>query len=392
LADETESSVKRALSVIRDYTKNSDMLLLALCLAASAFGVVLIYSATRSYETDRYVIVQIASIIIGVFLYVLFSLLDIDIIANKWLVLFIFNVAFISTLFIWGVEGGTGNKSWLRFAGIGIQPSEIVKVSFIILLGKQLSYLRESRRGLNSIPSVASLVVHFGLIFGLIIVASSDLGSALVFAAIFITVLFAAGLGLYWFLLAAAIGVAASPFIWNELLSNNQKERILAPYFPESVDPTGLGVTWQAGQSKIALASGKLTGEGLLKGTQSQSSMLPFKHTDFIFSVAGEELGMIGCTVIIALLLMIIIRCIFVGLRSKNYMNILICTGIAAMLIFQSFENIGMCLGLTPVIGITLPLFSSGGSSIITIFAAMGIVSGIYMRPNPNGHGFRYRR
>jgi rod shape determining protein RodA len=119
-----------------------------------------------------------------------------------------------------------------------------------------------------------------------------------------------------------------------------------------------------------------------MQGTQSQSSNLPFKHTDFIFSVAGEELGMIGCAVIIFLLVAIIIRCIYVGVKSKSYMNMLICTGIASMLIFQTFENIGMCIGITPVIGITLPFFSYGGSSIVTTFASLGIVSGIRMRPN----------
>lgn len=375
-------NLKRALTVIKEYFKTSDMLLLSLCLISSIYGLFLIYSATRSFETNEYIYVQILAICIGILLFIFLSIIDIEIITDKWPVLLIFNVLFISTLFIWGIEGGTGNKSWLRFLGIGIQPAEVVKVTFTVLLAKQLKELRESKYGINSIPSILTLVLHFGLMFSLITISSRDLGSALVFAIIFLFMLFAAGVKLLWFFFGAIVVAAVSPLIWNNFLSGYQKQRILAPYFPEMVDPSGLGVTWQANQSKIALASGQLTGQGYLQGTQTQSSSLPFKHTDFIFSVAGEELGMLGCAAIIILLAAIIIRCLYVGVRSKSYMSMLICTGVSSMLVFQTFENIGMCIGIFPVVGITLPLFSSGGSSIITTFAALGIVAGIKMRPN----------
>ena len=358
------------------------MLLLALSILTSVYGVFLIYSATRTYETNQYVLTQIAAIIIGIVLFIILSVIDIEIITDKWVVLLVFNILAISTLFIWGVEGGTGNKSWLRFFGTGIQPAEIVKITFVVLLAKQLKSRKESKGGLNSIASMTMLLLHFGLMFVLIIVSSSDLGSTLVFAVVFAGTLFVAGISFVWFFLGIIMIGAASPLVWNSLLTDYQKERILAPYFPETVDPSGWGITWQANQSKIALASGQLTGQGYLQGTQTQSNNLPFKHTDFIFSVAGEELGMIGCAVIIFLLVAIIIRCIYVGVKSKSYMNMLICTGIASMLIFQTFENIGMCIGITPVIGITLPFFSYGGSSIIATFASLGIVSGVRMRPN----------
>lgn len=374
--------MKRAISVIKEYIKTSDMLLLGLCICSSIYGLFLIYSATRTYETNEYMTVQIIAILIGIFLFIVISLIDIELIAEKWPFLLLFNILFISTLFIWGVEGGTGNKSWLRFFNIGIQPAEVVKVSFAVLLAKQLAVLRESRQGINSVPSILMLVLHFGLMFMLIIVSSRDLGSALVFAVIFIAILFASGLKVIWFFLGSIVVAAISPVVWNNVLSNYQKERILAPYFPDMVDPSGLGVTWQANQSKIMLASGQLTGQGYLEGTQTQSSMMPFKHTDFIFAVAGEELGMIGCCVIIILLVAIILRCLYVGVKSKSYMSMLMCSGVAAMLIFQTFENIGMCIGITPVVGITLPFFSYGGSSVMTTFAALGIVSGIRMRPN----------
>lgn len=373
---------------IRDFFKNADMFLLTVCLILSAIGMVLIYSSTRSYETNSYIYVQLASILIGIVLFVILSIIDIDIITQKWPILLAFNVLIIAALFIWGEEGGTGNRSWFRFGGIGIQPTELVKITFTLLFAKQMSFLHNSNRGISSPISMVQLAVHLLFMFALIIITSSDLGSALIFIAIFLVMCFAGGVRMIWFLLGIGAVAALSPFAWNNFLSDYQKARIMAPYFPETVDPTGLGITWQVNHSKVALASGGFWGQGFMQGTQSQSDALFAKHTDFIFSVAGEEFGAIGCFLIIALLLTVIIRCIYIGLKSNNYMNTVICCGMAAMLGFQTFENIGMCLGLTPVIGLTIPFVSYGGSSIISCFAAIGIVSGIRIRPNPTR---RYR-
>jgi rod shape determining protein RodA len=356
-------------------------LLLVLSIVATAFGTLVIYSATRSYAgADNYVRIQVIAAALGVFLFVILSLVDIDLITDHWVILLIFNVVFISTLFIWGVEGDTGNKNWLRFEGIGvgIQPSEIVKITFTLLLAKQLTYLRDqSRGGLSSVLSVGMLLGHFGLIFGLILLSSNDLGSGLVYVFIFLVMLFAGGLKKRWFAFGLLIMGAVSPFLWTSFLSENQRNRILAPYIPAVVDPTGKDITWQATQSKIALASGRLFGQGFLQGKQSQGSNLPYKHTDFIFSVVGEEFGLIGCIAVVVLLLLIIWRCVWVGVRSGNRMKMLYCIGVAAMLTFQTFENVGMCIGITPVIGLTLPFFSYGGSSILSTIAALGVVSGI---------------
>lgn len=365
------------------------MLLFTLCMAASCCGLVLIYSSTRSYGTNSYFYVQLAAIVIGILLFIAFSIIDIDIIAQKWYLLIAFNVLLIIALFIWGVEGGTGNRSWIRFGSVGIQPSELLKISFVLLLAKQMSHLNESARGINSPVSVGQMVLHLLIMFGLIVIVSADLGSALVFIVIFAVMCFVGGIKALWFLLGVVVIAAISPYAWNHLLSDYQKQRIMAPYFPETVDPSGQGITWHANQSKLALASGGFTGQGFMQGAQSQSDALPSKHTDFIFSVGGEEFGDIGCTVLIALLLAIIIRCIYVGVKSHNYMNTLICCGFAAMFAFQTFENIGMCIGITPVVGLTLPFVSYGGSSIIASFAAMGIISGIRIRPNP-ARKYRY--
>ncbi len=179
------------------------------------------------------------------------------------------------------------------------------------------------------------------------------------------------------------------PLMWNFVLHDYQKNRILAPYIPDEVDPTGLGITWQTNQCKEALAAGRWTGMGYGKGNQVQGS-LPAKHTDCIFASIGEELGMIACIAVIVLLTIIIIRCCVIGVRSGSTFGMLICFGVATAVAFQTFINIGMCIGITPVIGITLPFFSYGGSSIVAMYAAVGLVSGVKYRPKPKQHFVQY--
>jgi rod shape determining protein RodA len=375
--------VKKVLTFVGDLAQKADLLLFALCLACSIFGLVVISSATATSEDGsvRYVLIQTIALLIGVVLFFLLTVLDIDIIVEQWPILVGISLLLLLALIPFGVEDLTGNKSWLRFLGIGIQPSEIVKIIYIALLARHISFLK-NHRNFNGVLSVAQLAAHFLLPFLLVIVISADLGSALIFLVIFIVMLFAAGLRLYWFVLGVAALAAVIPVAWEHVLRPDQINRILAPY-DSSIDPNGDGVTWQARQSRLALASGQLTGTGLGNGPQTQSQAIPAQQTDFIFSVIGEELGMIGCCVVILLLLAIILRCVSIGLKSKNTMSMLVCFGVAATIGFQSFINIGMCLGLTPVIGLTLPFFSYGGSSMFSLFAAAGLVSGIRYRPKP---------
>ncbi|MCD7769907.1 MAG: FtsW/RodA/SpoVE family cell cycle protein, partial [Oscillospiraceae bacterium] len=371
---------KLKLSDVRDFLKRTDMLLFVLCLAASIMGIVVISSATSSWGSASYVSVQIFALVIGIVLYFLFTVIDIDIISDQWPLLLVIEVGLLLLLIPFGIAGDTGNKGWIRFFGIGIQPSEVVKVIYIVLSAKHMAYLKEYR-SLSAPLSVLQIVLHFGFLFVLLLGVSDDLGSALVFFFIFLVMAFASGLKLYWFVFGAAAMAVVIPIAWNNVLTTNQKERILAPYIPDVVDPDGYGITWEQTHAKLALASGRLTGTGLYQGSQTQSEAIASKHADYIFAAIGEELGMIGCLVVIGLLTAIIIRCVVVGLHSNSTMGMLICFGVAAMITFQMFENIGMCLGLTPVIGLTLPFFSYGGSSLFSTFAAMGIVSGIHFQP-----------
>lgn len=377
-----DAAIKKMLPFLKEFLRRADMLLFALCLTCSIFGLVVISSATTTSKegSTHYILIQTVAILIGIALYVVLTVLDLDVIADKWPILAGISLVLLLALIPFGVDDGTGNKSWIRFLGVGIQPSEIVKVIFTVLMAKHISYLKEYK-SLNHVFSVAQLAVHFFLPFALIVIISGDLGSALIFFFIFVVMLFAAGLKFYWFVLGAAAMAGIIPLAWQSLLKDYQKARILAPYTTNVVDYDN--VIWQAKQSKLALASGQLTGTGLFNGPQTQSQAVPEQQTDFIFAVIGEELGMIGCCVVIALLLAIIIRCVKVGLHSKNSMSCLVCLGVASIFLFQTFINIGMCMGLTPVIGLTLPFFSYGGSSMFSLFAAAGLVSGVKFRPKP---------
>lgn len=375
--------MKKLLPLLRDFVRRADMFLFTMSVICAAYGIIVIASATQSYANGsaQYVIVQTLALGLGVLLFIAMTVIDVDIFAQHWAWLYGLSAALLISLIFFGAQSDTGNNGWLRFFGIGIQPTEIVKIAFIIVMAKQLSYLKEYKN-LNSVTSIAQIVVHFVLMFGLILVTAQDLGSALVYFFIFAVMLFVAGVRIYWFIIGLAALAGMVPILWTHFLEDYQKDRILAPY-DSSIDPDNTGINWQQNQSKIALASGQLTGTGLGEGTQSQSTAIPGKHTDFIFAVVGEELGMIGACLVLLLLMIIVIRCIQVGLRSGNTMSMLVCFGVAATVIFQTFENVSMCIGIAPVIGITLPFFSYGGSSLFSMFAAMGLVSGIKYRPKP---------
>ena len=372
--------MKKFFSLFWNYLKKSDTLLLGLCIAATVYGIVLIRTSTAYLSSSNAASVQILALFIGIALYFVFSLIDIDILADNWKLLFAAGIGMLGLLVFAQEEGG--NRAWLRFMGIGIQPAEIVKIFFIVIIAKLIVSFSNERR-LDHILSLGAMTGILLIYFGMIIVLSSDLGSGLVYLFIFIAMLFAGGLKIYWFLIAFAGFAIVSPYIWNSFLSDNQKNRIIAVFDPKSVDPTGLGITWQVNQSKAAIASGGVFGQGLGQGSMTQSGSVPKQRTDFIFSAAGEELGFVGCLAIVVLLVAIIVRCVYVGYKSQSKLGALISVGVAAMLTFQTFENLGMCLGVAPVVGLTLPFFSSGGSSVVTSFACMGIISGIKMKPKP---------
>ena len=200
-----------------DFFKKGDMFLLVMCCICTCFGITLVGSATKSYASHTFVPIQIFAFILGLLLYYVLTVLDVSIIASRWKLLLGFETFLLLLLIPFGVSGDTGNSGWLRFLGIGIQPSEIVKVVFIVLMAKQMSYLKEYKN-INSVLSILQLVVHFGYMFMLLMITTKDLGSAIVFAAIFVVMMIVAGIKLYWFLIGGAAVALAIPFLWNSFL------------------------------------------------------------------------------------------------------------------------------------------------------------------------------
>ena len=382
---------------LSDVVRQSDLVLLALCVCSTLYGMVLIASATHFRGTLKYVAIQGFGLLIGVLLYFFFSAVDVGELSKKWKWLLIFNFGFILLLRTPFGLTRNGNRAWLGVNDIGkrlgigflenfpitVQPAEIVKITFILLLARQLALLQE-KRDLRSFTNVIQPTAHAGAMFVFYYILSKDAGSGLVYLFVFLCMAFAAGFALRWIFLGVGGAVGAFLAAWNlGLLRGDWYDRIKV-ILDHSYQPEKKG--FQQTRGMLALGSGKLTGQGLFHGTQTQSSAkwsLPERQTDFIFCVCGEELGFIGCLLIIVLLLAIIVRCLIVAREAPTGMESLVCVGMAGMLIFQTIANIGMCLFLMPVIGLTLPFFSYGGSSVVTLFGAMGVVSGIKKRSRP---------
>ncbi|MBQ1620323.1 MAG: FtsW/RodA/SpoVE family cell cycle protein [Oscillospiraceae bacterium] len=377
----------RLRELAHDMLRQSDLVLLTLCSLATLYGMVLILSATHTVYNGslKRVIVQGLGWMIGVGAYFFLSSLDVAELSKRWKWLFGFNVGFILLLLTPLGLTRNNNRAWLGVGDfpITVQPAEVVKITFILLLARQLVELRE-QRDLKRFTNVIQPTAHVLFMFVLYYLISGDAGSGLVYLFVFICMAFAAGFAARWMILG--VGGAAGGLVaaWHFGLLRGDWYKRIQVVLDHSFDPRGKG--WQQTRGMLALGSGKLTGQGLFHGTQTQSpyrTSLPERQTDFIFCVAGEELGFIGCLLILLLLLAIVVRCLVVAHEAATPMEGLVCVGMAAMLVFQTIANIGMCLFLLPVVGLTLPFFSYGGSSIVTLFAAMGIVSGIKKRSRP---------
>ena len=378
---------------LRTFFRKGDALLLTLCLIASAFGLVLIYSATR-YDQDLHLdfIKQIFFICLGIVAYFICTFIDIELIIEKsWKFLLFFSFALLFLIIPFGVEGDTGNKSWIYIDPIpfGIQPAELTKVAFVPLLAWSLNNQREW--GISKPSSVIRVAGLTAAYCAVIAALSGDFGMVLVYLFIFLAMAFAAGVKFGWFALAggmAAILVGAVAVLTVKSEAFMRKFGYIIRRFTEVFtrdDPLGIG--WQQTRSILAIGSGGLTGKGFLNGTLTQSlseNMLPARHTDEIFAVCGEEFGLLGCVFLLLLLSLIILRCFFVGRNARSHLSAYIATGFGAMLLIQMVINVAFCLYVFPVVGLTLPFISYGGSSILTLYAAMGIVSGVKMRSLPS--------
>lgn len=365
----------RAINYIKDTYKTYWLV----CIATSIYGLLFVYSATLSFSSNRQIIMQCLACIIGYVGALILSTIDYEQLGNMWMLVAIGCLLLVGLTFVIGVSATdeADDKAWLRIAGVSFQPSELMKIGFMITFSYHLGKVTEAGK-INSFPQLILLAMHAMIPVGLI-VAQGDHGTAIIFLMMFIIIMVCSNVKWYYLLMGfVAIG-AMLPIVWK-IMPTFQKERIRAVYNPREGDETDW--LWQQIISKTAIGSGGIKGQGLCKGPMTQGKVNPEAHNDFIFSVIGEECGFIGTTVCILLLLSIMILTLRVAFVAKDEMGKALCIGYFAIIATQSLMNIGMCIGVMPVIGIPLPFFSAGGSSSMCMYFGIGLVVSVYMRRN----------
>lgn len=363
-------------SGVKKYFKTLDYPLIIFALLCSVFGLVVCKSATAYMNTSRYVLTQFIATLIGIVLMFIVSAMDYDLVLRFSKIFYIGIVGLLVLTLLFGHGDEVGSKSWLSIPGIpfNFQTAEFAKLIFAVTFA---SHLDSAKQNINSLKNVALLILHMGVIVGLVIL-QGDLGSALVFLVMFVAMCFYAGLSPWYFGIALGSAVVASPIIWR-FLPEYRRRRILVGFNPD-LDPLDWG--YQQIQSRKAISLGKITGSGYGEGYLTSAGKVPKQETDFAFSVLGENFGLIGCLIGLAVLALLIFKILKIARQSHSDAGGYICVGIASMLIFQVVENIGMCLGILPVIGIPLPFFSYGGSSVLSIYIGIGIALAVSARKN----------
>jgi len=267
----------------------------------------------------------------------------------------------------------SGSQRWLSLGGFSFQPSELAKFVMILVLAR---YYDSSRltgpRKIRHILIPACLV----LIPVFLIIKQPDLGTALVLIFLFLSLTFIAGLSVKSVASLSIMGLLAFPFFWS-FLKDYQKTRILTLLNPDN-DPLGSG--YHGLQSKIAIGSGKIFGKGIFGGTQSRLNFLPEKHTDFIFSVFAEETGFVGVVILLVLYFLLLMKGVDIASRSKDRLGAFLAAGVVCVLTFSIFVNIGMAIGIAPVVGLPLPFLSYGGSAVVTSLLGIGLLLNVGMR------------
>lgn len=357
-------------------SRQFDWFLLILTLSLSIFGVIAIYSATRTLNTNLNVIIQSISLIFGIAGLIAVCFFDYEQFKNLTKPIYIFCISILILVLLVGTSGDWGAKSWIRIGAIGIQPTEFAKICFILTFSHHLTQVEDR---INKPVIIIGLLLHLIIIVGLIML-QPDLGSILVFIFMFLTFLFVAKLSYKYIVPAIVLGVISVPIVYTYVLSEYQQQRINVFLNPD-LDPLNRG--YNVIQSKLAVGSGELWGNGYLKGIQNQMGYLPAKYTDFIFSTIAEEWGFIGAIILTIALFVLIYRCFKISQRADNSYGRYICTGVSAMFLFHVFENIGMCIGLMPVTGIPLPFITYGGSSLLTNLIAIGLVMSVEYHNKP---------
>ena len=357
---------------IKNCIKSIDPILFICTVLLSLISIVTIFGAVDNFGT-RKLIMQVAMTAAGIVATLVIAQIDYHWIVDKlWLIMLGVSALLLIVTLVFGSSGEnmeTANRSWLNIPGINImiQPSEFVKIALVCSFAKHLSMVKDR---INHLKELLSLAVHAGLIVGLILI-SGDLGVALVYMGFLLIMLFVAGLSGWYFLGGTVAVVLAFPLLWD-MLAPYQQERIIVGFNPE-LDPLGKGM--QPLLSRQCVSNGGLLGIGLMG--KGDYEALPASHTDFIFATVCEKFGMVGGFFVVILLAVMVIRMLILAKKCGDDYGSYICVGVAAILVVQTLENIGMCLAMLPVVGITLPFVSCGGSSVLATYILLSLVHSV---------------
>lgn len=336
-------------------------------------GLLMLHSATfQNPAVEGLAARQAIWMLIGLCAMMIIVAIDYQTIAEFVNLIYVGAIAALVYLVLFG-RVVSGSRAWMQIGPVSIQPSEPVKIIVVLAIAAYVAALNAPRLGLANLVSLALIG---GIPMGLIIL-QPDFGTAVTLVPALLATVFVAGLEVRVLLVLLLLMALAFPVAWFTYFKAYQKERILT-FFDPSRDPTGAG--YQIRQSKIAVGSGGLTGKGLFQGTQSQLQFLPAQHTDFIFAVMAEELGFAGAGGLVALYAFLTLRCLSTAQLARDKLGRYISLGFGSILGCQVLLNLGMVLGLAPIVGIPLPLMSYGGSSVLATLIGFGLVLNVRMR------------
>jgi rod shape determining protein RodA len=368
------------MQIDRRSVQNFDWLTLGLVLAISLIGVMTIYSATRPGIEGQphpvFFIKQLIWILLGLILLFVVVKPDYQWFARlSWI---FYGIGIILLLFVL-VKGrvGMGAQRWVSIGGFSFQPSELFRISFVLILAAYLSRIRPPIRTLTFMKMLPLLAL---LPIGLL-VEQPDLGTASTMAGVFMLACALRRFERKLLVVIAIVGLISLPFfwdlVWHEFLHDYQRNRIIA-FMDTSVDPAGIG--YHINQSKIAIGSGMVFGKGFMHGTQGPFRFLPEKHTDFIFSVFAEEWGMAGSLFLLVLYGLFFYRALDTARQAKDEFGYFLALIITVMFAIYFFFNIGMTMGMMPVVGIPMPFMSYGGTAVLSNYIAVGLLINVRLR------------
>ncbi len=345
-------------------------------------GVLLVYSATRGSGVDivdpdrTYLDRQVLFLVVGASLGVLASFIEPDWIRKLAPAAYGMMIASMCAVLVIGVEIH-GARSWFSVGNFQLQPSELGKVVVIVVLA-----LAFSARSGGVGPRRLGLGLLLAAVPALLVTLQPDPGTVLVYLAILVTVVVVSGVEVRWLALLALMAVAGAIWVFgSDVLAGYQQARLTVFLFdPDRVGAEVAEYAYNAEQAQIAIGNGGLRGQGLFQGTQTRSNLVPAQQTDFIFTVAGEELGLRGAGLLLGLYGLLTYRIWRTARNASSVFGRLLCTGVLAMILFQLFQSVGMTMGMMPVTGIPMPLVSYGGSSMLTSMIALGLVAGVHRR------------